>query len=276
MELHCVVANWRMKEKMKLDINVIVILAISVIMLTLAGSASFVFAQPCVATLSNPVIPTPYGNSNVPFVIPVSASCTMYYSQLYASGNAFDATSNISLGTANAVLSPMDGGTQFNGQLGFSLPPTSPSDSVQISVSIYGGQDNNLITQTSETVQVGSGAQQPLQPITTVTVTEGQNPYANPTPPTGYQSPYQPAQSPYYGTQPQYAYQYQPANQGHNRHYFSQGLPYGSNNQNLYEWIAIIAIIATVIIATTGLVVIARRQQPPQPVWYVAPPPPPR
>jgi hypothetical protein len=257
---------------MKSRIHVIVLLAITVTMLIPIAVGSFVYAQPCTATLSNPVIPTQYGDSNVPFVIPVTASCTTYYGQLYVTGSAYDATSNVGLGTATAVLSPVDGGTQFNGQLGFSLLPTSPSDSVQISVSIYDRQGGNLIAQTSETVQVGAGTQQPLQQITTTTVTVGQYPYAIPSP-TEYQSPYQPNQSQYYENQPQYQYQYQEGNQGHPLYYSSQGFPHRSNS--LYDWVVIIAIIASVIIATTGLVLIARRQQPRQPVWYAAPPPPP-
>lgn len=260
---------------MKSHIHVIVLLAISVTVLMLARTSGLAYAQPCAATLSNPVIPTQYGNSNVPFVIPVSVTCTTYYSELYAVGNAYDATSNVGLGTGNAVLSPVNGGTQFNGLLGFSLPPTSPSDSVQISVSIYNGQGGNLLTQTSETIQVEPGAQLPPQQIITTTVTAGQYPYANPSP-TGYQSPYPPNQSQYYENQPPYQYQYQQGNQRHHFHpsyYFSQMLPYSSNNQSLYEWIAIIAILASVIIATAGLVLIARRQQPPQPVWYPVPPP---
>ena len=267
---------------MKLHIHVIVLLAISVTMLIPVAVNSFVYAQPCTATLSNPVIPTQSGNANVPFVIPIAASCTTYYSQLYATGNAYDATSNIGLGTANAVLSPVNGGPQFNGLLGFGLQPTSPSDAVQISVSIYDNQGGNLITQTSETVQIGVGTlqpiQQPIQPplqqITTTTVTVGQYPYANPAP-SAYQSPYQPNQSQYYDNQPQY--QYQQGSQGHHSYYFSQGFPYRSNNQYLFDLVAIIAILAAVIIATTGLVLAARRRQPTQPVWYPAhPPPPPR
>jgi len=257
---------------MKSHIHVILLLAISATMLIPIAVSSFVYGQPCTATLSNPVIPTQYVNSNVPFVIPVSASCATYYNQLYASGSAYDATSNIGLGTANAVLSPVNGGTQFNGLLGFSLSPPSPSDSVQISVSIYDKQGGNLVTQTSETVEVGAAAQQAVQQVTTTTVTVGQYPYADPVP-TGYQSPYQPNQSQYNENQPQY--QYQQGNQGYHTIYFSQGFPRRSNNQYIFELVAIIAILATVIIATTGLVLAARRRQPPQLVWYPAPPPPP-
>ena len=265
---------------MKTRIHVIALLAISVTMLILAASNSLVYAQPCTATLSEPVIPTQYSSSNVPFVIPVSASCTTYYSQLYATGNAYDASTNTGLGTANTILSPVNGGPQFNGQLGFSVLPTSPTDSVQVSVSIYDNQGGNLITQTSETVQVGTGAYQPIQPpiqqITTTTVTVGQYPATNPSPTDyqlPYQSSYQPNQPQNYQNQPQYqqgqGYHWNPS------YYFSQGFPYRSNNGNLFDWAVIIAIVAAVIIATTGLVLISRKQHPPQPVWYPVPPPPP-
>jgi hypothetical protein len=251
---------------MKSRIHVILLLAISVTVLIPFAVSNFVYAQPCTATLSSPVIPTEYGNSNVPFVIPIEASCTTYYSQLYATGNAYDATSNIGLGTANTVLSPVNGGTQFNGQLGFSVPPTSPSDSVQVSVSIYNSQGGYLITQTSETIQLGAETQQPLQQIVTTTVTVGQYPYVNPSP-IEYESPYQPNQSQYYPNQ----LPSQQGNQSHHWYYFSQGFSYRSNNQYFFDWVAIVAILATVIIATAGLVLIARRPQP-QPVWYPMPP----
>jgi hypothetical protein len=254
------------------------LLVISVTMLMLVAGNSSVYAQPCTASLSQPIIPTQYTSSNTPFVIPVSASCTTYYSQLYASGNAYDATTNTGLGTANAVLSPVNGGAQLTGQLGFSVPPASPTDSVQISVSLYDNPGGNLITQTSETVQVGA-VQQPVQLITTTTVTEGAYPADNPSP-TNYQPPYQSSypsgQPQYYQTQPQGQYQQQdPSHHWNPSYYFSQGFAYRSNNANLFDWIVIIAIVASVIIATTGLVLIARRQRPPQPVWYPVPPPPP-
>jgi len=260
---------------MKARVYVIALLAISATMLILSGSGTFVSADPCTATLSYPVIPAQYGNPNTPFVVPVSASCTTYYgSQLYATGTAYDTTSNTGLGTASTVLSPVNGGPQFTGQLGFNTPPTSPGDSVQISVSVYDNQGGNLLTATGETVQVDSGVQQPVQEpfqqITTTTVTENQIPYANPYP-TAYPSPYQPNQSQYYQTQPQYQQQYQ----GYYSHSYFWG--YGRRSNNLFDYAVIIAIIGAVIIATAGLVIIARRRPPPpQPVWYPAPPPPPQ
>lgn len=266
---------------MKKRIHVIMLLAVSASMLIVIAGGSFAYADSCTASLSYPVIPEQYSNSNVPFVVPISASCTTYYGQLYATGNAYDATTNTALGSANTILSSANGGTQFNGQLGFSLLPASPSDSVQISVSIYGGQGGTLLTQTSETVQVGAGlqpVQQPIQQTTTTTVTVGQYPYANPLP-TAYPSPYQLNQSQYYQSQP-YPYPQQQLYggqqyQSHRSHYFSQGFAHRSNNGNLFDYAVIIAIIAAVIVSITALLLIARRPQQPQPVWYPVPPPPP-
>ena len=256
---------------MKAHLGVLALLAISMTMLIVGASSSLATAQvtsPCTATLSYPVIPTQYGSPNVPFLVPVSASCPTYYQgQLYASGSAYDTTSNTGLGSASTVLSSVNGGTEFTGQLSFSVPPTSPGDSVQISVSIYDSQGGNLITTTGETIPVGSGVQQlgqTEQQIATTTVTEGQDPYANQYP-TTYPSTYQPSQSPQY-------YQPQHQTQGHQTHFFSQGFAYRSNNTNLFDYMVIIAIIASVIIATTGLVLVARRQQ--QPTWYPWPPQP--
>jgi hypothetical protein len=141
--------------------------------------------------------------------------------------------------------------------MGFNLSPTSQGDSVQISVSLYSSQYGSLIAETGETIQLGTGVQQ----TTTTTVTEAQYPYN--AYPTAYPSPYQPNQSQYY--------QYQPSNQGYHSpqtHHLSQILAQSPNNTNFFDYVVIIAIIATVIIATAGLVLVARRQ----PTWYAIPP----
>jgi hypothetical protein len=217
-----------------------------------------VSADPCLAQLNYPIMPAIYSNSNVPIVVTMSATCTTYYgSQLYATGNAYDATSNAGLGSVSTVLQSVDGGTTFNGQLGFNLPPATQSHTVQISVSIYNGQYGNLITATSETIQVGTGIQQ----VSTVT-------QAYPYPyPNQYPNQY-PSQYPY--QTPSYQ---QPSQQ---RRYRNQ-LQYQTLNQNnssLFGYIAIVAILAAVIIATAGLVVYSRRQQPPPATWLPPPAPP--
>jgi len=243
------------------------LLAVSMTMLiAVAGNAPVAaqVASPCTATISLAGIPAQYSNSNFPLVVPVSASCTTYYgSQLYATGNAYDITSNTNLGSASTLLSSVNGATQYNGQLGFNVLPTSADDSVQINVSIYNNQGGNLITTTGETITANTGIQQSvqtLQQITTATVTEGQYPS-----PATYPSTYQPSQSQYYQTQNQ--------NQNHHQtHSFSQGLAYRSNNTNLLDYVVITAIIASVIIAIAGLMLATRRQR--QPTWYPWPPPP--
>ena len=241
------------------------LLAVSMTMLiavTANAPAAAQVVSPCTATISIAGIPAQYGNSNLPLVVPVSTSCTTYYgSQLYATGSAYDITSNTSLGSASTLLSSENGGTQYNGQLGFNVLPTSADDSVQINVSIYNNQGGNLITTTGETITAGTGVQQSvqtLQQVTTATVTEGQYPS-----PAAYPSTYQPSQSQYYQIQ----------NQNHHQtHSFSQGLAYRSNNTNLLDYVVITAIIASVIIAIAGLVLATHRQR--QPTWYPWPPPP--
>ena len=262
---------------MKTRVYVIALLVVSATMLILSTNGTFVSAQPCTATLSYPITPVEYNNENVQMAIPISASCsTNYGNQLYATGSAYDATSNTSLGTASTVLSSVNGGSEFNGQMTFNLLPASPSDSIQISVTIYNSQGGSPITATGETVQLGNGVQQSgTEQTVTTTVTEGQYPAYNPYP-TAYPSPYQPNQSQYYPYQSQYypyPSQYQPQFQGvqvSQTHYWSQFMVGNRYNRQLFDYIVIIAILGAVIIATTGLVLIARRQprwvQPPQPL----------
>jgi len=256
---------------MKSRVLVIVLLAISMTVAMAGMTSGLAFAQvaaPCTATLNAPGVPAQYSNSNAPFVVPVFASCTGYYgTQLYATGNAYDVTSNTAMGSASGLLSPVNGGTQFSGQLAFNTPPTSPSDSVQVSVSIYDNQGGNLLATTGTTIQPGSAPAQPVQPlqpvqqVVTTTVTDG--PYANPYP-AAYPSPgqysYYPSQYPQPSSRPatSYPYYYSP------RWY----------NANLFAWVAIVTIIAAVIIATAGLVLIARKRPSPQGYWYPVPPPP--
>jgi hypothetical protein len=236
------------------------ILAIVLIIAIIAVGANStpVLADPCLAQLNYPIMPTVYSYSNVPIVVPVSATCTTYYSsQLYATGTAYDATSNAGLGSVSTALQSVNGGTTFNGQLGFNFPPSTQGHTVQLSVSIYNGQYGNLITSTSETIFVENGNQQ-----VTTTVTQAY-PYT-------YQNQYLP--------QNQYPYpapSYPPPSQ--QRAYRNQS-QYQTRNQNgssLFGFVAIVAILAAVIIATAGLVVYGRRQQPP-PVTWIPPPPPPR
>ena len=263
---------------MKSHIHVLVLLAISATMLIVGASNSLVLAQPCNAALSYPIVSAAYSYSNIPITVPVSVSCTTSYgNELYATGSAYDATTNTGLGSTSALLTASNGGMEFDGQLGFNLPLTTQGHSIQISVSIYTSQDGDLITQASETVVLG-GPTGPtgFQQVTTTTVTVGQYPYANP-----YSYPYS---NPYpYPSSPssypsQFYPPYQPNSsefqfhQGHQAHYQSQAFGQSQYNTTLFDYVVIIAIIATVIIATAGLVLVARRQPVPVPVW----PPPPR
>jgi len=198
-----------------------------------------------------------YSNSNVPIVVSMSATCTTAYgNQLYATGNAYDATSNVGLGSVSTVLQSVSGGYIFNGQLGFNLPPSTQGHIVQISVSIYNSQYGNLITTTSETFQVGTGSQQ----VSTTTVTQ--------TYPYPYPNQY-PSQYPYQNPYPYPAPSYQHPNRNQ-----SQSQTLNQNNSSLFGYVAIAAILAVVVIVTAGLVVYGRRQQAPSVRWVPAPPPP--
>lgn len=211
--------------------------------IAIGGNSTHVYADPCLAQLNYPTIPVVYSTSNVPIIVPITATCTSNYgSQLYVMGNAYDVTSNTGLGSQSTILQSVGGGYTFSGQLGFNLPSTTQGHLVQVSTSIYTGQSGTLITAASETFQVGS----PGQVSTTTTVTQ---PY-----PYTYAPPYQ-----------------TPPIEHHNR---NQAQPQTQDTSTIFGYVAIAAILAAVIIATAGLVTYGRRQQTPPAIWAPYPPPP--
>lgn len=245
---------------MKTRNYVIALLVLVTAMAAIETNTSLVSADTCVAQLTYPIMPVLYTYSNVPIVVPVSASCTTYYgSQLYATGTAYDMNVGAGLGSVSTVMDSVNGGTVFNGQLGFNLPPSTQGHSLQISVSIYNGQYGNLLTSATETIQVGNGTQQ----YVTTTVTQ-QAPYAYPYSSQPYQSyPAQSYQSPF-----QSAFQNLSRFQLFQRQALYQSQR--SDNTTILSYIAIAAILAAVVIATAGLVVYGRRQQN----WPTMQPPP--
>ena len=122
-------------------------------------------ADPCAAQLGYPIIPTAYANTIVTVVVPLSATCsTSYGNQLYANANVYDLNTNIALDSVNTLLTSVNGGYTFTGQLGFNLPATTQGHWVQVSVSIFSSQTGNPLTTTGEAFQVNT---ETVQVITT-------------------------------------------------------------------------------------------------------------
>ena len=138
----------------------IVLLAfILVAAVVITGSSSPVSADSCQAQLTYSITTAYTYNSNVGLIVPVSAGCSFNGGQLYAVGDAYDMSTNIDLGTAKTLLTSNYGVNAYTGQLVFNLSPIVLGHSVQISVSIYGGdqyQYRSLLTTASETVQINS------------------------------------------------------------------------------------------------------------------------
>ena len=252
----------------------ILAIVLIVAIMAIGVNSSLVSADACTAQLNYPVMPTGYTYSNVPIAVPIMTTCTTNYgSQLYATGNAYDSTSNSGLGSVSTVLQSVNGGTTFNGQLNFNLPPSTQGHTVQLSVSIN-DQNGNQITATGETIQVGTGPQQ--QQVTTTTVTQA-DPYQNAYLPQNqypYPTAYPAPSNQPYSIQPLSQPYGNPNNSVYARPVYAQYQTY-RNRSLLLDYIAIAAILAAVIIATAGLVVYGRRRQP-VPVTWIPPPPPPR
>src|SRR5208337_427903 len=125
-----------------------------------------------------------------------------------------------------------DGGTTFNGQLGFNLPPATQGHTVTISVSLYSSQYGDLVTSTSETFQAVVGSEQ----VATTTVTQA------------YPYPYQP-------TSPTpYPIQTPPVQQPLQQHPYRTPSQFQTLNRNnsLLGYVAIAAILVAVVVATAG------------------------
>jgi len=145
-------------------------IALSLLMLAVAQSSlGFAFASPCSLQLGYPIIPIAYTNQVVTVVVPVSATCSAAHGeQLYAAASAYDLNSNTSASAVNTILTSVDGGYTFNGQLGFTLPPSTQGHWVQIAVTIYGSQSGGELTTAGEAFPVTPGTGQ----VVTATVTQ--------------------------------------------------------------------------------------------------------
>jgi len=128
-----------------------------------------VLASPCSVQLGYPIIPLASPNQSVTVVVPVSATCSKSYGeQVYATASAYDLNTGTSASVVNTIMTSVDGGYTFTGQLGFSLPPSTQGHWVQIAVTIFDSQSGGEITTAGEAfpVTVGSGQ------VVTATVTE--------------------------------------------------------------------------------------------------------
>jgi len=120
-----------------------------------------VSADPCAAQLGYPIIPTVYANTIVTVVVPISATCSASYgNQLYANANAYDLNTNTAADSVNTILTSVNGGYTFTGQLGFNLPASTQGHWVQVSVSIFSNQAGNPLTTTGEAFPVNTGTVQ--------------------------------------------------------------------------------------------------------------------
>ena len=162
-------------------------LALLVFALVIApASMSFVSASNCSIQLGYPIIPTVPANQSVTVVVPVSATCsTAYGPQLYARASAVDLSTGTSASTVNTIVTSVDGGYTFTGQLGFNLPPSTEGHWVQVAVTVYPSQAGGPLTTTGEAFPITAGAAQ----VVTATVTE-ETPYQFAPAPTNQPEPH--------------------------------------------------------------------------------------
>jgi len=203
-----------------------VLLLLSIVFLAAVTSCSVAvaLADPCALQLGYPIMPTPYANSAVSVAVPLSTTCSAPFgSQLYAAGTAYDLTANTNTGSVSTILTTVDGGYTFNGQLGFNLPPSTQGHWLQVTVTVFSNQNGNELTSNGEAFQVNAAQQivtTTAQQAVTTTVTQ--------------QLPTQLAPP--------------------------LGEEYGRPRFPIFGYVAIAAILATVIIVAVALVVYSRKQ----------------
>ncbi len=128
-------------------------------------SPNAVSANPCAVQLGFPIIPVVYANTIVTAVVPISATCSASYgNQLYANAKVYDLNAGTAADSANTILTSVNGGYTFTGQLDFNLPASTQGHWVQVSVSIFSNQAGNPLTTTGEAFQVNAGT---VQVVTT-------------------------------------------------------------------------------------------------------------
>jgi hypothetical protein len=140
-------------------ITTMTLLALLVAAAGIMANSSLVSATgSCTAQLAKTSMGPYYDSISIGMTVPVSATCSFSGGQLYAVGNVYDMSINVNLGSAGTVLTSVNGGNVFNGQLVLTLP-TSAAISVeghtlQISVSIYDAPYGSILTSTTQTMQV--------------------------------------------------------------------------------------------------------------------------
>jgi hypothetical protein len=128
----------------KTCLHALLIVMLAAGVLAMATSNSFTLAQqPCQVLLGSPNVSTQlyyYYAGNFQLTLPLSASCSFYAGQLYATASAYDTAYGANVGTAQTVLSSTYAGYGYTGQLTFTVPASVQGHLVQFWVSIFGSQ----------------------------------------------------------------------------------------------------------------------------------------
>lgn len=127
----------------------VVVIALALLLGIVFVGDNVVLADSCSAQLN---YSTTYSNGQI--IVPVSASCSFIGGQLYAVGYAVDSYGR-NLGSTSTLLTSINGGNTFSGQLVFTSPFPAQGGTVQVSVSIYSnGPNGTILTSTTQTLQV--------------------------------------------------------------------------------------------------------------------------
>ena len=88
-------------------------------------------------------------------VVPIVTKCTFTSSQLYATGDLYDTSTNTDMGVTRTILAAPSGGNTYGGEIGYILSPIVQGHTLRITVSIYSDQQYaSQLTTVTQTMQV--------------------------------------------------------------------------------------------------------------------------
>jgi hypothetical protein len=118
-------------------------------------NSSPVLADSCSAQIGYSPPTSSYYSGNMVLVVPVVAKCSITHSQLYATGDLYDTSTNTDLGSSGTILNSPYGGNTYGGQIGFMLSPSVQGHTLRITVSIYSDQQyTTQLTTVARTAQI--------------------------------------------------------------------------------------------------------------------------
>lgn len=147
-------APLKIRKIMRMTLLALLIAAAGIV----ANSSPVSATDSCTTQLAEASMGPYYDSISIGMRVSVYATCSFSGGRLYARGNVYDKSINDNLSSAGTVLTSLNGGNVFRGQLVLILPIMArisvEGHTLQISVSIYDTPYGSILTSATQTVEV--------------------------------------------------------------------------------------------------------------------------